>query len=376
MSLENSFETPKPDSSRERFQPTTQAPVPKEEDLEARRVAEERQNKEFAEKEAADQQRIAELREQLRTIAGGSGENEGQSRPDLNNMPLEDPEQYFSWLKEYHSYTNYEVQNTEGITEDVVPYNYDHLPMESVRKAFEAVKKQRADDPENMKKLLADLTPAQIILLASEPDRKLYTKEEESIIRDETTGFERQRISNLPGFQEVVQPNESVKRYVHDTEHQKTAETTMSSGLFADERTGLSTTATALGQDKERSLDRLATRHQGYDYTVVVGLPSLNQSLLEQFRKLRGQGVVVGGPESLFTQKAKGEVAQGGEQTYDALIPAEFVEGYLDAKTGEFKKNPNYWETKLTSESERLEKIAEFNTRAASRLEELKAQFG
>ncbi len=241
-------------------------------------------------------------------------------------IPLDDPAEFFKWLKHYHRADQRESPSTEKKSPNW--YNYDGITEAQVTIALRALKEQRAGEVGILERFLRDLSPAQIVLLASNPHQRLYTESEIRALEKKSTDEEVARLAKLPGAMRLAEKSEKgVTKYIHATSTFSTARSILDTGLHCSGLFGLQGVAEALGADIDDNLRKIAGRHRGYDYLVAIHLPSNRRS--EVFAEPLAQKINL----------------HGGGIDYDSRIPPKFIAGFLDMKTGDYYDNPTYNES-------------------------------
>ncbi len=222
-------------------------------------------------------------------------------------------------------------------------YDYTGMTTEQVGKAIAAIKQQRTgEDPKTIRRIVADLSPAQIVLLNSNPWHKLYLPEEtESTIRRWYEN-ELDRLSQFPEIAEVVKFDPTTTQYIHTTD-QYNAEQIRSGGLRCH-RNGLSGVAENLTLTEIDNLSRVARRHKGLAMVVVVNLPPLPSAIKETTARANKDLAVDIRKDALFAQELPEDEKVTGSyiRNYDYFIPAKYIKGYFDTETGKFIKNPDF----------------------------------
>jgi len=261
---------------------------------------------------------------------------------EIENMPTDDPEAYFDWLKKFHGseYVNQLLEAGEP-----APHEYvygDDISVEDVGKAVEALKEQNKDDPESLQSFLVDLNPAQITALVQDPTERFYTTEGLVKAMKERIESEVSRLSNYPDFREVASTDPENVRYFHATSLES-VELIMQTGLRVPE-SGLESVAVYLShEDPEENMRLLVEPHRDLPNEVIVSLPYPSEKL---FEAMRG---VTNNIELAYIEQL--ENPADNYEYYTHYIPPEFIEGYFDIIKGEFVKNAKYWQAVLDSEA-------------------------
>lgn len=278
-------------------------------------------------------------------------EKPGYLRPDespippdelLASMPIDKPQEFLGWLKTFHNMNYFELGREQGFRMPE-PYDYRDVSAENAAKALEAIKKQRAQDPEKMRQILADLSPVKVWILASDPDTTIYTPEEANQINRDRLDEEKKRMEQLEAVKELIKPTPDSVRYVHSTGIEETCQKITQRGLNCH-YAGLSGVAVGLSRtDQDYNLREFSARHKGYDFAVVVALP-VDNDLAEKSRLARREGARLD-YSSMFIEELPDEEKvrmHGAGRDYDYKIPSKYIQGYLDTQTGVFTKNPNF----------------------------------
>lgn len=222
-------------------------------------------------------------------------------------------------------------------------YDYTGMTTEQVGKAITAIKQQRiGEDPKTIQKIVADLSPAQIVLLNSNPWHKLYLPEEAEAINRRGYENEMDRLSQFPEIAEVIKFDPTTTQYIHTT-NQYNAEQIQIRGLHCH-RSGLSGVAENLTLTEVDNLTRVARRHKGLAIVVVVNLPSLPSDIRETAARANKDLAVDIRKDALFAQELPDDEKVRGSYfiNYDYFIPAKYVKGYFDTETGKFIQNPDF----------------------------------
>ncbi len=302
----------------------------------------------------------------------------------LAKMPIDDPEAYFDWLKNFHG-TEYALAIQDIGEAPPAEYDYSDIRIDEVKEILDAVKKQRKDDPEGQREVLSELNPAQIVSFT--PGERLLTAKEatEAFLKRKQERSE--QFAQFPAFREIATPQESKVRFVHATASENTAQEIMQTGLHAHEPyQGLSGVAVGLGKNLEDNLQHLANTHRGHEYGIVIALPQPTEQVIDEMRGVYYPGFGRLPYDGLFVEELQNKIElHGAGIDYSHVVPAEFIEGYLDQTNGSFIQNPNYWENVLQRDQQtngwtedqlakaRQEKLASFEKRALTKIAQEKA---
>jgi hypothetical protein len=266
-----------------------------------------------------------------------------------NNLPLDSAPEFLDWLKKYH-----DPEVVESVPYEQNPpqaFNYEGITVEDTEVAMKAVQEQRSQEPETMLKLLKNLSPAQIILLASDPSTRLYTEQEMFDLMKKEVKEEKERLSQFADTKEVVNVQPGTVKFLHATrgdvsEHNYIGDI-MTDGLFCHDE-GLAGVAVRLSEDNdEHNLGVLAQRHKNYPGVISIVLPlPEDEKMRDEIQRFhrRGAGSRVGIDGFLAREIPDEEKVRlgGAGIDYDYILPGKFIQGYFDTQKGEFVKNPNF----------------------------------
>lgn len=274
-------------------------------------------------------------------------------------IPTNNTEEYFTWLQDYHSPDR--ILSLDPSTERPEEYDYRGITSEQADRAMKAILEQRKEDPKNRNFLLKNLSPAQIIHLASSPNSRLYTPEEESRLYDNRYEEEISRFSQFPNIHNVIEVPEGTSKFIHATP--EISDDLYHTGLFCTE-TGLDGVAVPLSrEDNQGNLLLIAKRHKEYQKIITIVLPDIEEeSLKERIKKLKeSSNLRYLKSDVLLSHELPEEMTGGSGIVYRYAIPPKFIQGVFDTKTGEFVSNtlfdPQISEEDLERIKKRLEEL-------------------
>ncbi|GEM_PF-3432029 len=268
-----------------------------------------------------------------------------QTKPmSIEEMPVDDPRLYFEWLQRYHDWEY--IRHLPSGTPQPEVYDYTGIKQQEVDEAIRALKNQRSDDIPGLRRLLAGLSPVEIMTLAESPFTKLYLTEERDSLARERQQRAIERLSQSQDVQELIRRDEFHARYAHATRSEDTARGILTSGLNCHVLDGLAGVAVNFNDEPNKNLAELASTHRGYPFVIIVALPKLppdiHSKLVELRSRSRNEGVLGITQDVLFVENLAQPFGVQGEISYDGKIPARYVQGYLDTTTGLFHRNPKF----------------------------------
>ena len=243
---------------------------------------------------------------------------EASPSSDLSPDPEEDPSKYLAYLKAHNPNYVYDDDFTPDMIESAVAWA-----------------KSRGFDP-------GELSPAQIRL---SQDFDLGDKTRSEIAEDVKNQREARLLANKQELEGILAPIEAA--FFHATPSIENVQSILRNGLYCDSAQGLNGSAAVLDSvasdaDAETRAEvivsnvrKLAYPHRGYRYELIIMLPKLSAEQKSDYRTRARQENV--SATSYYMKKLAEEVgAQGVEMTYDAILPREYIRGYIDLDTGRF----------------------------------------
>lgn len=254
-----------------------------------------------------------------------------------------------------HQITN-EIESAET-SEDI---SYDGDPLKYPAEYLEFLKRKnpnynyRGVDPEMIAKAVewvrgkgfnpSELSPAQIFLSQFHvPGEKTRAE-----IVEEMEKARIERLSaNKTELASILAPKGKIL-FFHATPVFENVQSILNNGLYCDSRMGLdgvavpldslspNTDQNAINQIIESNLRELACPHGGHRYEIIIELPPLTPEQKADFQKRRVKGEPVS-RTSYYVQPLSVEAgAIGVERTYDAILPPQYLKGFIDLDTGQF----------------------------------------
>lgn len=273
----------------------------------------------------------------------------GYSEIATPEIPLDSTIEYFNWLKKYHDSDIVESLPYDKPRPEA--FDYEGVTLKEVDTALKAVREQRVHEPEVMKQLLRDLSPAQIVLLAMDPAKRLYTDKEMFELMSNKVRNEKERLLKFPDTPELIAVQPGTIKYLHSTpgdvpEHNYVGGI-MAEGLYCHDE-GLSGVAVQLSkEDQDYNIGVLAKRHREYPGVISIVLPlPENPATRDKVQAVHRAGIGNRvGLDALLARKIpddKKVKLEGAGIDYDYILPGKFIQGYFDTQKGEFVKNPNF----------------------------------